>query len=200
MNRKKEILIFIILIPLLLFFFMRLGGYYFSAEGVFYACERGLHYGPSEKIVAEYELDDGGDLIVGKWNGNLSAIPVQPAFGVLWKLKSGGVSGFILCNKVVTGHLLGNGKIIGLTSNKEITEVFCQIEYGDYENPLIQEVTMTVNQDAFFNGEWKMQNEEDSYGCITYIEGRSSSGQVIYQDGMTPEGVYYNNGVKEKLD
>lgn len=52
MNRKRQILIFIIIIPLLYISFLRLEGYYLTAERVFYACEKGLHYGPSEKILA----------------------------------------------------------------------------------------------------------------------------------------------------
>ncbi|WMI80642.1 hypothetical protein [Anaerotignum sp. MB30-C6] len=199
MNRKKEMLIYIILIPLFIFTFMRLGGYFFTAKDVFYACEEGLSYGPSEKILAEYEFQDKSRLIVGMWEENLSAISVRPAFGVLWKLKQGGVRGFIPCDKMVTGALFANGKVIGLTGNKEISEVYCRIEYGDYENPMIQEVTMAVDQDGFFNGEWESQSPEDMNGFIAYTEGRNSRDEVIYRDGMTKQGVYYNDGVEEQL-
>lgn len=201
MNRKKEIIIFIIIIPLLLFSFLRLGEYRFSAEGIFYACERGLGYGPSEKILGEYELEEGRKLIVGKCQGNLSVIPVQRAFGVLWKLKSGGVvNGLVDCEKVVTAKLFRGGKVMGLTSEKEISEVYCRIEYGDYgndENPSIQEMTMTVNEDGFFYGIWSTEILDDTFQHIAYIEGSNSNGKVIYQDGMTSEGIYYNNGIIE---
>ncbi|KXL52280.1 hypothetical protein CLNEO_22110 [Anaerotignum neopropionicum] len=198
MNRKKELIIFVILIPLLLLSFMRLGGYYFSAEDVFYACEKGLHYGPSEKILAEYEFEDSGKLIVGKWKENLSAISVDRAFGVLWKLKSGGITGFISCEKVVTANIFRGGKVMGLASQKEIREVYCRIEYGDYgndENPSIQEMTMTVDQDGFFYGIWSTQIQDDTFQYIAYIEGRNAYGEVIYRDGMSPEGKPYLDGV-----
>ena len=195
MSRKKEIVIFIILIPLLLFSFMRLGGYYFTPEGVFYACENGLNYGPSEKIIDEYELEEGGKLIVGTWEGNLSIIPVRRAFGVLWKLKSGGVSGFVACDKVVSANLTSSGRIFGLTSNKEVNEVHCKIEYGDFENPFIQEITMTVDQDGYFYGVSEIPNLEETSMHISYVEGRKSNGTVIYRDGMTDEGIYYNDGI-----
>ena len=200
MNRKKEILIFLILIPVLLFSFMRLGEYYFSSEDVFYADEKGQYYGPSEKILKEYELEGNGKFIIGIWEGNLSAVSVEPAFGVLWKLKRDGAGGFYPCDKGVAGYLLYNGKIIGLTSNKEVSEVFCQIEYGDYENPSIQEVTMAVDQDGFFSREWEVDSTDDIFGCIEYIEGRNSKGEVVYRDGMNSEEVYYNDGVEQKLE
>lgn len=176
---------------------MRLGSYFFTAEDVFYACERGLGYGPSDKILGEYDLEGRSKLIVGKWNGDLSVVPAEPAFVVLWKLKDGGVSGFIPCEKIVTGNLLIDGKILGLVSDREISEVICQVEYGDYENPLTQQISMGVDENGFFGGEWKNQNPDDSYARITYIEGINEQKEVVYRDGMSPEGVYYNNGVQE---
>jgi len=197
MSRKKQVLFFIILIPVFLFSFMRLGSYFFTAEDVFYDCERGLGYGPSDKILAEYDLEERSKLIVGKWNGDLSVVPAEPAFVVLWKLKDGGVSGFIPCEKIVTGYLLIDGKILGLVSDREISEVICQVEYGDYENPLTQKISMAVDKDGFFIGEWGNQNHEEGYAVIAYIEGINVQKDVIYRDGVSPEGVYYNNGVKE---
>ena len=195
MNRKRQILIFIIIIPLLYISFLRLGGYYLSAERVFYACEKGLHYGPSEKILAQYVLSSGSKLIVGKWDGNLSAVPVEPTFGVLWKLKSGGVSGLIPCDKVVNTYIAGEGRIIGLTSNKEVKEIFCRIEYGDNNHPSIREITMPVDEDGYFTEIWGKQNGEDYYVYISYLEGKNSKGQVVYRDGKSSEGTYYNDGV-----
>ncbi|KAF5039593.1 hypothetical protein [Anaerotignum sp.] len=194
MNRKRQIWVFIIIIPLLYFSFFRLGGYYLTAESVFYACEKGLLYGPSEKILAEYELPKGGKLIVGKWGENLSAIPAERAFGLLWKLKSGGVSGLILCDKVVTAYLFSDGRVIGLTSNQDVKEVSCTIEYGDSDKPFIREVTMTVDQDGYFTGNWGKKKDDD-YEYISYLEGRNGMGQVIYRDGKSPEGAYYIDGV-----
>lgn len=182
------------IIPLLYLSFLRLGGYYLTPESVFYACEKGLLYGPSEKILDEYELPDGGKLIVGKWDGNLSAVPAERAFGILWKLKSGGVSGFISCDKVVAAYLIRNGRVIGLTSNQKVKEVSCGIEYGDSDNPFIKEITMTVDQDGYFTGIWGEQKGDGYYEYISYLEGKDSKGEVIYRDGMSPEGEYYNDG------
>lgn len=197
MNRKKEIVIFIIIILLLLFSFLRLEDYRFSGKDVFYAYERGLSYGPSEKILAEYKIAEGEKLIVGKWEGNLSIVSVKRVFGVLWKRKSGEISGLITCDKVVSAYLLNNGAIIGFTPNPEISEVYFRIEYGDYENPSIQEATMAVNQDGLIWGQWEYQDNEEVYQNIAYTEGRNSGGEVLYQDGMTDEGIYYNNGIAD---
>ncbi|WP_304509690.1 hypothetical protein [Anaerotignum sp.] len=198
MKRKKEIVIFMILIPLLLFSFLRLGEYRFSAEGIFYAYERGLGYGPSEKILGEYELAEGGKLILGKWEGNLSAVTVKRAFGVLWKKMNDGIAGCYSRNKVVSAYTFNEGEIMGLSLNPEIREVYCRIEYGDFENPSIQEVTLPVNHDGLIWGEWEYQDNEDVYQDIAYLEGRNSDGEVIYRDGMTDEGIYYNDGTANK--
>lgn len=195
MNRKKQILIFVVIIPLLYLMLLRLGDYYLTPEGVFYACEKGLHYGPSEEILAEYELVDGGKLIVGKWDGNLSAIPAERAYGLLWQLKGGGVSGLIICDKVVSADLRTDGRVLGLTSDQQVKEVICQIEYDDYENPSVQEFTMTVDEGGYFTGIWKNQKQEYNYECIVYVEGRNSEGVVIYRDGMASVGKFYYDGV-----
>lgn len=195
MNRKRQIFLFIIIIPLLYISFLRLEGYYLTAERVFYACEKGLHYGPSEKILAQYELSKGSKLIVGKWNGNLSAVPVEPEFGVLWKLKSGGVSGLIPCDKEVSTYIVREDRIIGLTSIKEVKEISCRIEYGDSNHPSIKEITMQVDEDGYFTGIWGEQKGEDYYVYISYLEGKNSKGQVVYRDGKSLDGTYYNDGV-----
>lgn len=195
MNRKKQILIFIVMIPLLYLSLLRLGDYYLTPEGVFYACEKGLRYGPSEEILAEYKLADGGKLIVGKWGGNLSAVPVERVYGLLWHLKDGGVSGLITCDKVVFAYLRTDGRVLGLTSDQLVKEVTCRIEYGDFENPSVQEFTMTVDEGGYFTGIWKNQKQEYDYECITYVEGKNSEGIVIYRDGMSPAGEFYYDGI-----
>lgn len=200
MNRKRQILIFIIIIPLLYISFLRLEGYYLTAERVFYACEKGLHYGPSEKILAQYELSKGSKLIVGKWEGNLSAIPVEPAFGILWKLKSGGVSGLIPCDKEISTYFVGDGRIMGLTSNKDVKEVSCRIEYGDINYPSIKEISMLVDQDGYFTGIWGEQKGEDYYEYISYLEGKNGKGQVNYRDGKSLDGTYYKDGVSNDTE
>lgn len=86
---------------------------------------------------------------------------------------------------------------MGLSSNPEISEIYCRIKYGDSDNPSIQEATVAVNQDGFILGEWEDQGNEDIHKWIVYVEGRNKNGEVIYQDGMTLDGVYYNNGIKE---
>ncbi len=194
MNRKKEIIIFIILIPLLLFSFMRLGGYYFSDEGVFFANERGLGYGPSE-ILGKYELEEGSKLILGKWEGNLTAVSVQRAFGVFWKRKYDGMAGCYSRDRVVSAYLFTDGKMIGLSLNPEICKVYCRIEYGDDENPSIQEATIPVNEDGLIWGQWENQGNEEEYKDIVYIEGKNALGEVLYRDGWTVEGDYYNDGI-----
>ena len=39
------------------FSYMRINDRYLTPKDVFYACEKGLRYGPSEKILYEYKKD-----------------------------------------------------------------------------------------------------------------------------------------------
>ena len=89
-KRKREILIFAVLIIILGTW--RFGGFqqiYLSPSKVMYACERGLHYGPSKKVLLEYK--QGRDcLVIGKVDDRtLSVVPARKTLLGMWKMKSG---------------------------------------------------------------------------------------------------------------
>lgn len=195
MNRKKEIYIYVILIPLLLFSFMRLGNYYFSPKAVLDAYEKGLCYGPSEEILAEYELLNREKLLIGKWENNLSLVSVKPAFGVFWKASMEGINGLYPCEKEVMAYVFENGRIVGLTQNEEISKVYCEIQ-GEFEGEKVfLEMLMNVDAEGFYSEDIHTSNFAELHGQISYVEGRSEEGMVLYQDGITQEGIYYQDGM-----
>ena len=74
LSRGKQTIIFIIIAAVL--FLLRVGtsrDKYFSPEDVMYACERGLHYGPSEKVL-KIEIQGKNALVIGKCEGGLSSV------------------------------------------------------------------------------------------------------------------------------
>lgn len=198
MNRKKQILIFILIIPLLLTFFMRMNGYFFTAEGVLHATERGLLYGPSDRILAELPVADGGRLMLGRVKGGISAIPVQRRWAILWGMKDGYISGYQPCEKEVSAFSFAGKTVAGISTHPEVSQVFCRLEYrgenSSVDDTLTSEVTMTVDEEGFFLGDWRDSMEMGDYIFICYTEGRNAEGEVIYRDGVAPDGSYYYDG------
>ena len=74
LSRGKQTIIFIIIAAVL--FLLRVGtsrDKYFSPEDVMYACERGLHYGPSEKVL-KIEIQGKDALVIGKCECGISSV------------------------------------------------------------------------------------------------------------------------------
>ena len=85
LSRGKQTIIFIIIAAVL--FLLRVGtsrDKYFRPEDVMYACERGLHYGPSEKVL-KIEIQGKNALVIGKCEGGLSSVRATKGL-FFWKL------------------------------------------------------------------------------------------------------------------
>lgn len=106
----------------------------------------------------------------------------------------------IPCDKEISTYFVGDGRIMGLTSNKDVKEVSCRIEYGDINYPSIKEISMLVDQDGYFTGIWGEQKGEDYYEYISYLEGKNGKGQVNYRDGKSLDGTYYKDGVSNDTE
>ena len=75
LSRKRQTALFAVIVLILAGFrliSMR-GRVFLSPEAVMYACERGLHYGPSEKVL-KVEQQGRNALVIGKYDGGLSTL------------------------------------------------------------------------------------------------------------------------------
>lgn len=54
---------------------------------------------------------------------------------------------------------------------------------------------LVVDQDGYFYGISGIQGTEEDFIYISYAEGGNARGEVIYRDGMSAEGNYYNDGI-----
>lgn len=188
MNRKKEILYLLIAIPVLFFCFSRLGGYYITAEAAFQAAERGARYGPSLRIGEIDDKEDGSKLMIGVGGDFLSAVTLRPAYGLLWKVKGGDC---YLFEEDVEGLVWANGRVMGLSKNREITEVYGVIEsfkMGQAQDREFQEQLYKVEEDGYFSGMVAGEISEEMTFVFSYIEGRNKAGEVLYRWGKDGDG------------
>lgn len=177
-KRKWQTVLYIFLIFVLSYFYILVNHLYFSAEDVFWACERGLRSGPSEEIVLKYELEDGGVMLVGRQEEGLFVVPAEKTHFFLWRMKSGGIDGEYYCNGDVDGYLTHDGKVLGLNKNPEITEV--SFIAGNWQERNWQEYICVPDEDGFICYETELDGRED---YVIYWEGRNAEGEVIYVDG-----------------
>ena len=182
-KRKWQTVLYLFLIIVLSGFYIHMHQLYFSPEDVFYACERGLHSGPSEEIVLQRELEDGGLMLVGKQEDGLFVVPVEKTHFFLWRMKGGRVDGFMKCDKPLNGYLTYDGHYLGLSLDEKITEMSFVI--GNHTTLSWREYVYSVKEELIFIEKERIWGdvEQNTDDYIIYTEGRNAEGEVIYQDG-----------------
>ncbi|MPN40831.1 hypothetical protein SDC9_188371 [bioreactor metagenome] len=151
---------------------------------MFYACEKGLHYGPSKEILYIKRMGNKA-LAIGRIDDGLSAVQTQKTWFGTWALSSGGS---------IDGHLPveENGAfyddefnfLYGLCNDKNIENVKVTLgsddstqgkqEYGTYD--------IKVNDGGFFYSDLLPieSGVSGDYILPIHIEGFDESGQLIY--------------------
>lgn len=85
-KRIKQTLVYITIALICLVCIAKLFGLYFSKERARTETEYGLHYGPSEKILLEYE-DKGNYFVVTQMSdGSIATIGMKHVLGVAWQI------------------------------------------------------------------------------------------------------------------
>ena len=191
MSRKRKTIITIIIVIVLGFLFMKLGDYHFTPSAVATANEYGLHYGPSEKVLLEYENKDGDVLVIGKVNERaISVIPAKRSFGILWRLMGGGVTGMMPMrydeDHIVAGYDRKFELIYGITDIEEAKKVECSLEYknNDMEDfEVIYGLEMEVNEDGFFYLP-KERVDEESWYYVIHMKVYDENGDFIFEQDI----------------
>lgn len=182
-KRKWQTVLYIFLIFVLSNFYILMHQLYFSPEDVFYACERGLHSGPSKEIVLQHELKDGSMMLVGRQEEGLFVVPAEKTHFFLWRMKGGRVDGYIECDKLLNGCLTYDGNYLGLCLDENIAEIsfvlgnYPDLSWREYVCPVADELIFIEAEQIWSETE---QNVDD---YIIYTEGRNDKGEVIYQEG-----------------
>lgn len=187
-KRKWQTVFFILLIIVCSFIYLRIHHLYFTPEEVLYACERGLRSGPSEEIIFQFDLEDGGKVLVGRQEDGIFVVPAERSHGFLWQMQSGSyVEGFVPYEDGWTGSLTYGGNYLGICQDEDVSEVSFIIgnwperSWKEYICPveLIEGELIFIGKEEIFKGEEYDEMEDQ----IVYTEGRDADGQVLYWEG-----------------
>lgn len=195
LSRGKQTIIFIIIAAVLLL--LRVGtsrDKYFAPEDVMYACERGLHYGPSEKVL-KTEIQGKNALVIGKCEGGLSSVRATKGM-FFWKLGYDGdgtvIEGLCSTDTIEAWYdeefnlLYGRSMIDGV---KTVTVVM-----GEDGKELFG-MKMDVDKDGFFFGTpQNYERQEDEWPYTIYISGSDKDGNIIYEESLLGEEIFDSDG------
>jgi len=189
-KRKRQILIQIVLIiffGLVLFDRSRL---YRTPEQFLRANEKGLHYGPSDKILVEEEYSNGDLLVIGKIGDDaLSIGEGKRKMFFFWGMPGGGFTGYRPISEdkdVMAEYLERFHAVAGLTDNKDIKEVefklYCGRDHAATERA-------EVDDEGFFmiyldDGLIEKYREDDNFVWFYPLEikGFDKDGNMIYEE------------------
>lgn len=191
-KRKWQTVVFILLIVMLSFAYLRINHLYFTAEEVFYACERGLRYTPSEEIAFTFERKNGGKVLVGRKEDRLFVVPAERSHIFFWRMSSGeGIDVSYRCEFPLDGYFTYDWNYLGLCQDAHITEISLMIgsraekNWREYTFP-VQEGIVFIKAEQIF-GEEGLDMREDgtlfTEDSILYTEGRNAAGEVVYWSG-----------------
>lgn len=187
MKRGKQIFLFLLILILCGGYAFWRSGLHLSPEAAMEAEERGLRYGPSDKILLTYEKENGSQVLVGRWEKGLSVVCAEPKWGIFWKstdLTNGNMH-CLLMEEPVEAFLIEENDIVGLCELPEATEVTCKLYvYDEMEKAsvFVKELTMKIGEDGFFYGETSLPVETSTeYGyTVGYVEAKGKSGETIF--------------------
>lgn len=200
MNRKKQTAIFLIIIAAAIGW--KTSPYnreYSSPEAVLYACEKGLRYGPSEKI--EYVRKNGNKAVaIGRVEGGLSIIPSERKWYGRWILAGGSIPGYVQVENNAE-YDFGDNIIVGVCTYDEIKSV--EVVLGVYDEKSVNGVKEVekykadVAQDGFFIIENIPERDttDDSVFDIHVVgfEGFDENGNSVYSTSVYKTEVYWES-------
>ena len=203
-NRKWQTVLYLFLIFPLCQFYLLANHLYFTPKDVFYACERGLRYPPSEEILLEFEGDDGATVLVGSQEEGLFVVPVERTHLFLWRMASGGVDGYQKMDAPLDGYLTYQGNFLGMCQDESITEM--SLIFGNWGDRNWKEFVYPVEEGLIFIECGKELQKEGfdlvMKDALAYMEGRNAVGEVVCwegEDGMARalRGGHYARDAKE---
>ena len=170
MKRAKQTGLCLAVVAALLFLCYWITGYRLTQERLFYDCERGLRYGPSEEIVFTWQ-GEGKGLVAGRCGEGFSMVEMRRVWGIFWYL-DGAVTGYRDLDEPVntfTYHSL----FLAQVTDENITQVRVVLEDG-------REQTAAVPPDGFFTLDFS-NGEETNYLLFETIEGLNDAGEILWQ-------------------
>ena len=201
MRRKKELVIYCLVVILLAFCFIRLNGYSFSKESTFAKEMQGMPR-VAEKILLDVEIAPNVYQIIGtsadgEW---LLGTCIEKEWNMFWRdetERSGSLGSRVVepCEAPVNAYIVSENLMVGLCKDVEIREI--TIWLGDfYEDSPLElaegnsnyEYHFVPDKDGFFYFYNEGENCFNWENFIENIEARDANGDVIYQFTLDEKG------------
>ena len=196
LSRKRQTALFAVIVLILAGFrliSMR-GRVFLSPEAVMYACERGLHYGPSEKVL-KVERQGRNALVIGKCEGGLSSVRATKGL-IFWQLgyddDGTGIEGFCPTDTVDAWYDEDFGLLYGVSELEDVKKVTVAMGEGDEE---YFSMTLDADRDGFFCGKPEDYDRNgDEWPYVISITGYGKDGNLIYANDFLGEEIFDSDG------
>ena len=196
LSRKRQTALFAVIVLILAAFrliSMR-GRVFLSPEAVMYACERGLHYGPSEKVL-KVERQGRNALVIGKCEGGLSSVRATKGL-IFWQLGydggGTGIDGFCHTETVDAWYDEDFGLLYGVSELEDVKKVTVAMGEGDEE---YFSMTLDADRDGFFCGKPEDYDRNgDEWPYVISITGYGKDGNLIYANDFLGEEIFDSDG------
>lgn len=196
LSRKRQTALFAVIVLILAGFrliSMR-GRVFLSPEAVMYACERGLHYGPSEKVL-KVERQGRNALVIGKCEGGLSSVRATKGL-IFWQLGydggGTGIDGFCHTETVDAWYDEDFGLLYGVSELEDVKKVTVVMGEGDEE---YFSMTLDADRDGFFCGKPEDYDRNgDEWPYVISITGYGKDGNLIYANDFLGEEIFDSDG------
>lgn len=195
LSRGKQTIIFIIIALVLMAFRAGISrNKYLSPEDVMYACERGLHYGPSEKVLKTV-IQGKNALVIGKCDEGLSSVRATKGL-LFWNLDYDGsgtaVEGLCSTDTIDAWYDEKFNLVYGISMIDGVKSV--TVIMGEGETELFG-LKMDVDKDGFFYGTPEnYKYKEDEWPYALYISGSDKDGNLLYESGLEGEEIFDSDG------
>ena len=196
LSRKRQTALFAVIVLILAGFrliSMR-GRVFLSPEAVMYACERGLHYGPSEKVL-KVERQGRNALVIGKCEGGLSSVRATKGL-IFWQLGydggGTGIDGFCHTETVDAWYDEDFGLLYGVSELEDVKKVTVVMGEGDEE---YFSMTLDADRNGFFCGKPEDYDRNgDEWPYVISITGYGKDGNLIYANDFLGEEIFDSDG------
>ena len=196
LSRKRQTALFAVIVLILAGFrliSMR-GRVFLSPEAVMYACERGLHYGPSEKVL-KVECQGRNALVIGKYDGGLSSVRATKGL-LFWRLGYDGdgtsIEGDCPTDTVDAWYDEDFGLLYGVSELEDVKKVTVAMGEGDEE---YFSMTLDADRDGFFCGKPEDYDRNgDEWPYVISITGYGKDGNLIYANNFLGEEIFDSDG------
>lgn len=196
LSRKRQTAMFAVIVLILAGFrliSMR-GRVFLSPEAVMYACERGLHYGPSEKVL-KVERQGRNALVIGKCEGGLSSVRATKGL-IFWQLgydgDGTGIEGFCHTETVDAWYDEEFGLLYGVSELEDVKKVTVAMGEGDEE---YFSMTLDADRDGFFCEKPEDYDRNgDEWPYVISITGYGKDGNLIYANDFLGEEIFDSDG------